>query len=203
MTNPSTPHFAIRTGDSVVSLSSHNGRAPFSISGPMPSSGPASYHRILTPSEMGAMSMQLPRGHRNRGSLTEEQRRSLRETSNGKHQRPPIPSAMQPQNQEGDHRRGSMPLKPNYHHELNPGKSMPTLSSSSQSSSPYPCPPTPQISDPPVPYLLPTKPWYKTDYEQTTTKTVSCLVSYGKKFVVIILRILSYWKSLPTYNFNF
>jgi hypothetical protein len=168
--NPSTPHFSIRAGDSVMSLSSHNGRAPFSISGPVHSNGQVPFQRILQPSEMGAMSMQLPRGYRNGGSSAgEDQRRSLRVVSSGTHQRPPIPSAMHRQNTDGNSRHASMPLKSirDTQNQLNPGKSLPALSSYPQSPSPYPCPPTPQISDPPVPYLLPIKPWYKSNYEPT------------------------------------
>ena len=168
--DPSAPHFSIRTGGSIVSLSSHNGRPQFSISGPV-QSGPASIQKILTPGEVGAVSMQLPRGCRiGGGSLGEDQRRSLRVVPSGTHQRPPIPSVMQPHHLESNLRRGSMPLKTlaDPHHQLNPGKSMPALSPSSQSPSPFPCPPTPQMCDPPVPYLTPKRPWYKSDYESTT-----------------------------------
>ena len=195
--NPSTPHFSIRAGDSVMSLSSHNGRAPFSISGPVHSNGQVPFQRILQPSEMGAMSMQLPRGYRNGGSSAgEDQRRSLRVVSSGTHQRPPIPSAMHRQNTDGNSRHASMPLKSirDTQNQLNPGKSLPALSSYPQSPSPYPCPPTPQISDPPVPYLLPTKPWYKSNYEPTKVP-VSCL--FGSKFLERPLFIIIYCKSLP------
>ena len=185
--NPSTPHFAIRAGDSVISLSSHNGRTPFSISGPVQNSGPVSFQNILTPGQTGTMSMQLPRGYRNGGSSSEHQTRSLRGVSSGAHQRPPIPSAMQPQNPDANSRRASMPLKSirDTHNQLNPGKSLPTLSASSQSSSPYSCPPTPQISDPPVPYLLPTKPWYKNDYESTKLPVSYCLFWFCHKKILL------------------
>ena len=169
--DPTAPHFSIRTGGSIISLSSHNGRPQFSISDSA-HSGAASIQRILTPGDPRAMSMQLPRGARSGLNSGEDQRRSLRGVSNGAHHhRPPIPSAMQSHNQDTSRScRGSMPLKTarNTQRQLHPGKSMPALSSPSQSPSPFPCPPTPQRSDQPLPYILPVKSWYKSDYEATT-----------------------------------
>ena len=74
--DPTAPHFSIRTGGSIISLSSHNGRPQFSISDSA-HSGAASIQRILTPGDPRALSMQLSRGARSGLNSGEDQRRSL------------------------------------------------------------------------------------------------------------------------------
>lgn len=167
----STPHFALPTDQgSAMSLNSHHGRPPIPpnfVSGPV-RGGAASMQRILVPGEGGAMSLQKHGG-------------SLRGATSGVNSRPLVSSVSisQPPHS-GNARRGSMPLRTRResHQQLLPGKSMPLLSTSSVSPPPLPGPPTPEISDPPVPYLTPEKPWYKTDYEPTIPVSVLyCITS--------------------------
>ena len=100
---------------------------------------------------------------------------SLREVSN---HRPPIPAEMQDSRNHRNCRRVSAPGKAriNSHQMLSAVNSMPALRA--QSLSPSPCPPTPQISDTPGPYLTPEKkPWYSSDNDVVDSPVSSVCVS--------------------------
>lgn len=146
----STPHFSIRTEGSTASLLSNHGRPSLpllSASGSV-RGGPTTIQHILMPGDVGAVSMQLPRHHAQEAhwghGRDQRQGSSLREVFN--HSRPPIPSEMQ------DSCRVSVPLnvRKQSRQMQHTGKSMPVIQTSPP---PFPCPPTPQITDPPVPYL--------------------------------------------------
>lgn len=149
------PTFVLQTGrGSAMSVSSHNNRPPltsFSASGPV-RSGPGSISRILSPSEPGAVSMQIPR-------------------SSGPGERPAVPcqrgASYQPpvRPYNGSSRRCSVPLKSRRESQqpLLPGKSMPLIAANAVSPPPISSPSTPHLLDPPLPYLTPERPWYKTD----------------------------------------
>ena len=189
---PPPPHFALSTG-SAMSLSSHQGRPlppNTSVSGPV-QGGAASIQRILEP---GAHSMHFPRTSATFAQGREIRGGSLHGTRVGANYRPPIPPGMQPQHSEIG-RRGSVPLKiwrqshQQQHQILLPGKSMPVLSST-----PVPSPPTPQMTDPPVPYLTPERPWYNSDYELTNNPVSHSVQSvYRCCACKLIMCCLSYY----------
>ena len=164
-------HFALRTDHgSAMSVSSNQARPPLPPPPPhfVSSSvraGPASMQRL--PGQAGVPSVQ--NGGMHSGSLRQVPSSNTR---------PSIPSVMTSSPRSEGARRGSLPVKtrresqqhlprhpPNFHEPT--GKSMPALMYPSVSPPPLPCPPTPEVSDLPVAYLTPEKPWYKSDYEST------------------------------------
>ena len=168
-------HFALRTDHgSAMSVSSNQARPPLPPPPPhfVSSSvraGPASMQRL--PGQAGVPAASVQNGGMHSGSLRQ---------APSSNTRPSIPSVMTSSPRSEGARRASLPAKtrlesqqhlprhpPNFHEPT--GKSMPALLHPSVSPPPLPCPPTPEVSDLPVAYLTPEKPWYKSDYESTDT----------------------------------
>lgn len=194
-TTDSPSRFVLQTTGpgSAMSVSSHPARPPlnsFSASGPV-RSGPASIQNILSPSEPGAMSMQIPRasgiGQRQTFTCKEAQGSQLVGTS---HHRP----------NNSNSRRGSVPLKARRESQqpLLPGKSMPTIVTSSLPPPPITSPSTPHLLDPPIPYLTPEKPWYKSDHPDSPNTLVSghcCSVCVHVHAVIPWCATINFWES--------